>query len=578
MNDTGRCVEARLEIVDEAQVTGFERCVQIVWCQRHDTPARCGHDVGEPCPCVVGITGEPQRLDTGVDGVTANTVRTVRAGAQPAVDHPDLRRPTRIDRQRHVGNCHDQCDAESGKYELFDHNRLCARFVILGAGETTAAALRQGTDTARAAQAGGSSALHDRVIWCHNPGTGVAIRTSMLTAEKIRARSDVELFNKITRHPDVKRVTEELERAADKGPGGVRRRLLATSVRLSKEMAPGVRAIADDCIQRLGISIPVEIYVYASPSYNAACVKPEEGRLFVMFSSSLLERFSDSELRFVMGHELGHYLYRHHDIPIGYLLMGKNRPSPGLALQLFAWSRYAEISADRAGAHCAQDFESVGRGLFKLASGLSGDVVTFNLSDFLQQIDEMQSSDADSVQGAPMEDWFSTHPFSPLRVKALQLYHASELVMKRGISTAELEARVTSLMGLMEPSYLESKTDAAEAMRRLLFAGAISIADASQGISADEVAAFEQFFGKHSFKTSFDIKQIKDDLEERIDHARELASHAQCTQVVRDLCVIARADSRVAPEERNTLLRIAMKLDVGVPFVERCLESDPELD
>jgi tellurite resistance protein len=400
----------------------------------------------------------------------------------------------------------------------------------------------------------------------------------MLTAEKIRARSDIELFNKLTRHADVKRVKEQLERQAEKGPPGVRRRLLATSVRLSKEMAPEIRAMADDCTRRLGITIPVEIYVYASPSFNAACVKPEEGRLFIMFSSSLLERFDAGELRFVMGHELGHFLYRHHDIPIGYLLMGKHRPSPGLALQLCAWSRYAEISADRAGAHCAQDFESVGRGLFKLASGLSGDVVTFNLRDFLRQIDEMQSVDAESAQGAPMEDWFSTHPFSPLRVKALQMYHESELVAERGITAAELEASVTSLMGLMEPSYLESKTEAAEAMRRLLFAGAITVADAAEGISEREIEAFEKFFGQHSFKASLDVEQIKDDLEERVEHARELASHAQCTQVVRDLCVIARADGHLAPEERKTLLQIALKLDVGMPFVERCLDSETELD
>jgi len=401
----------------------------------------------------------------------------------------------------------------------------------------------------------------------------------MITAQKIRARSDIELFSKLERHADVKRVKEELERQADKGLPSVRRRLLATSVRLSKEMAPEIRAIADDCIQRLGITIPVEIYVYPSASYNAACVKPEEGRLFIVFSSSLLERFDAAELRFVMGHELGHHLYHHHDIPIGYLLMGKNRPSPSLALQLFAWSRYAEISADRAGAHCAHDFESVGRGLFKLASGLSSDVVTFNLQDFLRQIDEMQSADAEaSSQGAPMEDWFSTHPFSPLRVKALQMFHESELVVERGIPAAELEATVTSLMGLMEPSYLDSKTEAAEAMRRLLFAGAITIADASQGISKQEVEVFEKFFGEHSFKETFDVQQIKDDLEERIEHARELSSHAQCTQVVRDLCVIARADDRVAPEERKALLQIAMKLDVGLPFVERCLAIDTELD
>ena len=53
----------------------------------------------------------------------------------------------------------------------------------------------------------------------------------MLTAEKIRSRSDLELFTRLKRHPEVKRVTEQLAREMDKGPPTIRRRLLATSVR-----------------------------------------------------------------------------------------------------------------------------------------------------------------------------------------------------------------------------------------------------------------------------------------------------------------------------------------------------------
>ena len=176
-----------------------------------------------------------------------------------------------------------------------------------------------------------------------------------MDANQIRCRSDRELFDKLKTNPVVKAVNEQLEKQADKGASGIRRRLLATSVRLSSRMAPSIHALSAACSEKLGLDIPLEIYVYASPMFNAACVKPEDGRLFIMFSSALLESFEGAELGFVMGHELGHHLYSHHDIPIGYILKGQQRPPPGLALELFAWSRYAEISADRAGAHCAQD-------------------------------------------------------------------------------------------------------------------------------------------------------------------------------------------------------------------------------
>ncbi|MFT5574355.1 MAG: hypothetical protein ACI9FR_003298 [Cryomorphaceae bacterium] len=110
-------------------------------------------------------------------------------------------------------------------------------------------------------------------------------------------------------------------------------------------MAPEITKMADQYIEMLGVELPLELYVYSSPQFNAACFKPEDDRLYVIFSSSLLEGFNSTELKFVMGHELGHYVYDHNAVPIGYLLRGESRPDPQLALELFAWSRYAEVSA-----------------------------------------------------------------------------------------------------------------------------------------------------------------------------------------------------------------------------------------
>ena len=169
--------------------------------------------------------------------------------------------------------------------------------------------------------------------------------------EAIRCQNDLQLYNTLLTYPDVIKVNEMIARHEEKGPTGLRRHLLATSVRLSKGMAPDVHRMADECIETLQMDIPLELYVYPSPQFNAMCFKPEEGRLHVMFSSSLLEGFKDDELKFVIGHELGHHVYKHHDIPIGYLLKGEAPVGPRVALEVFAWARYAESAADRAGAH-----------------------------------------------------------------------------------------------------------------------------------------------------------------------------------------------------------------------------------
>lgn len=399
-----------------------------------------------------------------------------------------------------------------------------------------------------------------------------------MNAQTIRCQNDLELYNRLLEHPDVQRVNQLLAKKENERPSGIRRRLLSTSVRLSQGMAPDIHEMADECIETLQGEIPLELYVFPSPNFNAMCFKPEDGRLFIMFSSSLLEAFSESELRFVMGHELGHHIYGHHDIPIGFLLRGEAKPDPRLALELFAWSRYAEISADRAGAHCARELDSVARSLFKLASGLTGKTIRFDLDDFLNQVDDMQLEDAAPGKNAPKEDWFSTHPFSPLRVKALKLYDESEYARRGGTGRAELEVAVQGLMSLMEPSYMEGKTEAATHMRRLLYAGAIAVADASGGISMEEIAIFEQFFGMGEFARSLDLSRIKEDLSNRVEKARDNTSAPQRMQVLRDLCLVAKASGHATMSERRVLEEIADSLDIPRSFIDQTLEQQVEPD
>lgn len=397
-------------------------------------------------------------------------------------------------------------------------------------------------------------------------------------AADIRCVNDLKGLETLRKHPDVVRANEALERAQKRGPGSIRRRLLATSVRLTRGMAPQVYAARDHCMERLGIDIDLELFVYSSATFNAACVKPEDGRLFITFSSSLLEAFRDAELMFVMGHELAHHLYEHHDIPVGMLLRGESRPSPQLALKLFAWSRYAEISADRAGAWCAADADAVSRALFRLASGLSDDVVQFNPQEFLRQVDDMQVADGEPGAGAPREDWFSTHPFSPMRVKALALFFESRFIDPGGFDAEELELRVQGVMSLMEPSYIDGRTREAEAMRRLLFAGLIAIAVADGEISNEEMKVFDEFFGKGALNQRLDIDRILDDLPNRIGQARELASTSQCMQVLRDLCLMLPPKGSVGSSERETLHGIAVALNISPLFVDAQVDVSRELD
>ena len=400
-----------------------------------------------------------------------------------------------------------------------------------------------------------------------------------MKAHGIRCENDLKLAEGLLNDVLVQKTRADLDRMTEKGPMGVRRRLLSSSVRLSRGMSPSVHKMTDHCVQKLGVDIPLELYAYAGPQFNAACFKPEDGRLFIIFSSSLLEAFDENELMFVVGHELGHHVYQHHDIPVGYIATANQQVPASLALQLFAWTRYAEISADRAGAFCANDLSAVAQALFKLASGLTSErVVSFNLSEFLKQMDEMQAVDAEPGQGAPVEDWFSTHPFSPLRVKALQLFHQSGLMLDGGIEKAELEIGVQGMMGLMEPNYLEGRTEVAKIMSQLFIAGAIAVANARDGIGEQEKSVLKEFMGEAFSLDVLNVDKLIDTLPKRIGLVKQRASITQRMQVVRDLSVVAREEGGITDNELLVLYAIADGLEIPRSLVMHILDGDAGLD
>ncbi|MFT3710782.1 MAG: M48 family metallopeptidase [Archangium sp.] len=384
----------------------------------------------------------------------------------------------------------------------------------------------------------------------------------------LRSQGEADLEQKLLAEPEFKKAIDELEK---KGDLGARRQLLGTSVRLTEAMAPRIEAMVAQCREQLGVETKVETYVYPDSSFNAGCVRPEQGRVFVMLSSALLEGFDDEELRFVIGHELGHHLFGHHRIPVR-LLVGEGSALLGpTVMQLFAWSRYAELSADRAGLTCAGGLEPVARSLFKLASGLKGGLVKMRAEDLLSQIGDLRAEQDTAQQtDKPRGDWFATHPFSPMRLHAAKLFADAK-------DKTQLEAGVADLMSLMEPTYLQEKSEAAELMRRLLLAGGVCIAAASGEIEPKERETLEKFFGAGSC-AAVNVKALQGDLERRAREVKERVGPLKRQQVIRDLCVVARADGHVQDTERALLLSTAETAGVDAAFVERALTADVRLD
>ena len=65
-----------------------------------------------------------------------------------------------------------------------------------------------------------------------------------MNADNLRSKQDVEISRQLMETKAVKRINEAIEKREEKGPMGTRRRLLATSVRISRNMAPWLHEMA----------------------------------------------------------------------------------------------------------------------------------------------------------------------------------------------------------------------------------------------------------------------------------------------------------------------------------------------
>jgi len=394
-----------------------------------------------------------------------------------------------------------------------------------------------------------------------------------MNAQDIRSDADRRLYDALVEHEDVKRIQA---RMGELGKTGTRRNLLARALRLTPEIAPDEHRMLQESRACLSVETDVELFVYPSADFNAGCTQPEDDRVFILVSSSLLESFEIPELRYVLGHELGHHVYGHHGIPLGVLTANAEKLDKRLVLQAHSWQRHAEISADRAGLLCCEgDLGGAERSLFKLSSGLRAAPGQAQIDAFVEQAMELYAQDEQHVEH---QDWLSTHPFSPLRLRALSRFAECDVFQQDGPPLAEVEVHVEDLMALMEPSYLQEDSAGAEAMRRLLFAAAAVVAGADGQVVPAELEALAALLGPGKVPRSLNVELLREHLPERIQAVREGCRWGRRAQLIRDLALIAHADGHVHPAEVTEIVALARALGVDEGLVHVALEFEPALD
>ena len=193
---------------------------------------------------------------------------------------------------------------------------------------------------------------------------------------------------------------------------------------------PEIYAILRHCCKTLGISIPHGVVSSRMSGINAYASGTVDNP-YLLISDLSTHLLTKEELTFIIGHECGHLGMEHvvyHMIGGQLAQLGQLSPVIGpiliqiVSFPLSTWSRYSEITADRAGFLCCGDLRTAQRALMKLESAFAN-VSTVDLDTYIDQsLESLENMKLGAIQ-----EYLFDHPVTPKRLKALQYFNESEL-------------------------------------------------------------------------------------------------------------------------------------------------------
>lgn len=197
--------------------------------------------------------------------------------------------------------------------------------------------------------------------------------------------------------------------------------LIRQGLHVSRDNAPNLYALTQECEKRL-LPGEVEFFVVNARELNAYTFGIDNPKSVVLHAS-LLEVMDADELRFIIGHELGHDALGH---TVLNSLIGGMAGIPSstgatmvINLAFLWWNRACEYSADRAGLlACAKPQKAI-TALVKLVAGDIDSIAEFNHA--LRLIDQEDDSFLNVLANS-----LSTHPMAIQRIEQLRQYASSD--------------------------------------------------------------------------------------------------------------------------------------------------------
>ena len=160
-----------------------------------------------------------------------------------------------------------------------------------------------------------------------------------------------------------------------------RARAFGNMILLGPHQFPELHAMVVAGAQELGMNKTPRTFLYNSNGFANAYARRLLGGQYVFLTSALVEVSSDEQVRFVIGHELGHHAAGHLNPWMNFIKL----PAYAIPFLRPAYSRAREYSCDRIGAYLSKDLVASRASLQMLGCGCRRLNHTMNCAAFMAQ-------------------------------------------------------------------------------------------------------------------------------------------------------------------------------------------------
>lgn len=145
------------------------------------------------------------------------------------------------------------------------------------------------------------------------------------------------------------------------------------SFKVEEETLPRYYKIFNEIKDKLKFDKPVDFYITGDSSVNAFAIASQgEDPNIINVNSSLIQLMTEDELRFVIGHEMGHLINENASLVklIEFIYPEGSYPPVTLQYKIRLWQQLSELVADRFGFLAMPDISVCISAFFKMSSGL----------------------------------------------------------------------------------------------------------------------------------------------------------------------------------------------------------------